>query len=203
MTSPIPHDVVDRIAAALAATDRLIARVSADQWSAETPCPDWNVRTLVNHLVGGLRIYAAELTHTDAGRAHEDDWLGDHPIAAYRGAARAVLAAWRSPGAMSATLDLSVGRMPAPMAAVIELTEIVVHGLDLAVATGQEDAVDEKQAAAQLELMTGMGIDAFRVPGVFGPALPAPETAPVHLRLLAFLGRDVVPAQVSAGSAGR
>ncbi len=191
MTSPIPHDVVDRIESALAATDRLVAGIHPDQWDAETPCTDWDVRTLVNHLVGGLRIYAAELTSTDAGREHEDDWLGDDAIAAYRDAASAVLAAWRSPGAMSAVIDLSVGRMPAPMAAVIELTEIVVHGLDVAVATGQEDAVDEEQAAALLELMTGMGVDAFRVPGVFGPAVPASGAAPAHLQLLAFLGRDV------------
>jgi uncharacterized protein (TIGR03086 family) len=191
MTSPVPHDVVDRIESALAATDRLVAGVRPDQWSGETPCPEWDVRSLVNHLVGGLRIYAAELTHTDAGQEHEDDWLGDDPAGAYRDAARSVLAAWRSPGAMCAVIDLSVGRMPAPMAGVIELTEIVVHRLDVAVATGQEDAADEGQAAALLELMTGMGIDAFRVPGVFGPALPAPETAPTHVRLLAFLGRDI------------
>jgi uncharacterized protein (TIGR03086 family) len=92
---------------------------------------------------------------------------------------------------MSAVIDLSVGRMPAPMAAVIELTEIVVHGLDVAVATGQEDAVDEQQAAALLDLMQGMGVDAFRVPGVFGPELPTSESAPAHARLLAFLGRDL------------
>jgi uncharacterized protein (TIGR03086 family) len=104
---------------------------------------------------------------------------------------------------MSAVIDLSVGRMPAPMAAVIELTEIVVHGLDVAVATGQEDAVDEEQAAALLELMTGMGVDAFRVPGVFGPAMPASQDAPAHVRLLAFLGRDVTPAEVGAASDGR
>jgi uncharacterized protein (TIGR03086 family) len=191
MTPPIPHDVVDRIQSALAATDRLVAGVRDDQWTAPTPCSEWDVRTLVNHLVGGLRIYAAELTGTDAGQEHEDDWLGDDPVGAYRDAARSVLTAWRSPGAMSVTVSLGIGRMPAPMAAVIELTEIVVHGLDVAVATGQEDDVDEEQAAALLKLMQGMGVDAFRVPGVFGPELPASDDTPPHVRLLAFLGREV------------
>jgi uncharacterized protein (TIGR03086 family) len=191
MTSPFPPDLVDRIESALAATDPLVAGVRADQWTATTPCAGWDVRTLVNHLVGGLRIYAAELTHTDAGRAHEDDWLGSEPVGAYRDAARDVLAAWRSSGVMSTTVSISLGQVPAPMAAVIELTEIVVHGLDLAVATGQEGDVDEDQASALLDLMTTMGIDAFRVPGVFGPALPAPDEAPAHVQLLAFLGRDV------------
>src|SRR4051794_28053432 len=172
MTSPIPHDVVDRIENALAATDRLVAGVRPGQWGLPTPCPEWDVRTLVNHLVGGLRIYTAELTGTDAGQDHEDDWLGDDPAGAYCRAARSVLTAWRSPDAMSRTVSLGIGRLPAPMAAVIELTEIVVHGIDVAVATGQEDAVDEEQAAELLDLMTSMGVDAFRVPGVFGPALP-------------------------------
>jgi uncharacterized protein (TIGR03086 family) len=191
MDAPLPHDLVDRIEAALAATDPLVAGVGADQWTSATPCPDWDVRTRVNHLVGGLRIYAAELTGTPPGRAHEDDWLGEGPVGAYREAARAVLTAWRSPGALTTTLSLSIGAVPAPLAAVVELTEIVVHGADLAVATGQERSVDQAQAGALLELMTGMGIDAFRVPGVFGPPRPAAEGAPAHLRLLAFLGREV------------
>jgi hypothetical protein len=65
------------------------------------------------------------------------------------------------------------------------------HGGGHGSATGQEDAVDEEQAAALLVLMQGMGVDAFRAPGVFGPALPASDDAPPHARLLAFLGRAV------------
>src|SRR5919202_2903813 len=93
------QDVVGDINVALAGTGRLVAAVGADQWSAPTPCEGWDVRTVVNHVVGGMRIYAAELTGTDAGGEHEDDWLGDDPVAAYRDAATQVLAAWRSPGA--------------------------------------------------------------------------------------------------------
>ena len=59
---------------------------------------------------------------------------------------------------------------------------IVVHALDVAVATGQEDAIDEEQAAALLELMQDMGVDAFRVPGMFArrcrrPACTRPRAA--------------------------
>src|SRR3954467_7682388 len=127
MTTPVPNDVVDRIESALAATEPLVAGVRADQWTAATPCAGWDVHALVNHLVGGLRIYAAELTHAEAGQAHEDDWLGNDPVGVYRDAAGAVLAAWRSPGVMSTVVSISLGQVPAPMAAVIELTEIVVH----------------------------------------------------------------------------
>jgi uncharacterized protein (TIGR03086 family) len=185
------QDTIDDIELALAATGRLVAGIDGEQWTAPTPCEGWDVATVVNHVVGGMRIYAAELTGTDPGGAHEDDWLGDDPLAAYRDAATRVLAAWRTPGAGQRTVGLSFGAVPAPLAAVVELTEIVVHGLDVAVATGQEDAVDQGQAERLLALMTGMGIDSFRAPGIFGPEQPAPAGAPAHRRLLAFLGRTV------------
>jgi uncharacterized protein (TIGR03086 family) len=184
-----PTDVVDALEAALATTGTLVAGIAPTQWSAPTACPGWDVRALTNHLVGGLRIFTAQLTGTDAGGEHEDDWLGNSPAAAYTAAAAAVLAAWRAPGAMDRTLSISLGDVPAPLGAVIELTEVVVHGLDVAVATGQEDRVDAEQATALRELMLDMGMDSFRVPGVFGPTVPAPTDAPAHRQLLAFLGR--------------
>jgi uncharacterized protein (TIGR03086 family) len=191
MNPAVPTDVVDRLAAALTTTGALVAGITATQWNDPTCCPGWTVRTLTNHLVGGLRIFAAQLTGIEAGGEHDDDWLGGAAAPAYSDAAAAVLAAWRAPGAMDRTLHISLGPVPAPLGAVIELTEVVVHGLDLAVATGQTGRVDDDQAAGLHRLMRDMGVDAFRVPGVFGPAIDVPATAAAHQRLLAFLGRDV------------
>lgn len=189
--APADVDVIDALEAALATTGTLVAGIAATQWSAPTPCPGWDVRTLTNHLVGGLRIFTAQLTGIHAAGEHEDDWLGDSPAAAYTAAAAAVLAAWRTPGVMARTLSLSLGDVPAPLGSVIELTEVVVHGLDVALATGQEDRVDAGQSIALHELMLGMGMDPFRVPGVFGPAVPVPADTPAHRQLLAFLGRQL------------
>jgi uncharacterized protein (TIGR03086 family) len=113
--SPVPADVLDRLESALAITGALVADIAPTQWRAPTPCPDWDVRMLTNHLVGGLRIFAARLTDIEAGGEHEDDWLGEDPVAAYRAAADAVLAAWRSPGALTRTLTISLGPVPAPL----------------------------------------------------------------------------------------
>lgn len=156
-TAPADGEVIDALEAALATTGTLVAGIAVTQWSAPTPCPGWDVRTLTNHLVGGLRIVAAELTGTDAGREHEEDWLGASPAAA---AGTAVLAAWRTPGMMTRTLSISLGDVPAPRGAAIELTEVVVYGLDVAVATGQEDRVDAGQATALHELMLGQRLTA-------------------------------------------
>jgi uncharacterized protein (TIGR03086 family) len=101
---------------------------------------------------------------------------------------------------------ISLGALPGPMAAVIHFTEILVHGVDLAVANGQEDRVDERLCEDLLAMTHGMGgIDAYRLPGVFGPEAAAPAEAPAHRRLLAYLGRTLWPSgrTDSAGRRGR
>jgi uncharacterized protein (TIGR03086 family) len=185
------QDTVDQIEQAVVMTGGIVDAIAVDAWDRATPCDEWSVRDVVNHVVGGMRIYAAELTGTAAGGAHEDDWLGDDPQSAYRDAAVRVLAAWRTPGAEHCLINLSFGQVPAPMAAVIELTEVLVHGLDVAVATQREDLIDQDQCAALLATMTAMGVDGFRTPGIFGPQAAVDLDALPHQQLLAFLGRTL------------
>ncbi|MBL7489974.1 TIGR03086 family protein [Frankia sp. AgB1.9] len=185
--------VIDQIDRALDVTATVVKGITGDQLTAPTPCPGWDVRTELNHLVGGMRIFAAELTATDAGGEHEDDWLGTDHHAAFATAAALDRAAWQRPDALDTTVRLGFGPTPGPVAALIHLTEVLAHGADLAVATGQESLLDEDACAGLLAIMTGMDFDAFRRPGMFGPAVPAPRDAPAHRRLLAFLGRTLPP----------
>jgi uncharacterized protein (TIGR03086 family) len=178
---------------ALAATGRIVAGVTPDQWALPSPCVDWDVRQVTNHLVGGLRIFTAQLTDETVPGDHDGhDWLSPSPVDAYDAAAELDQKAWRGEDADLRVFDLAFGRVPAAMALVVHLTEVVVHGLDLAVATGQEHLVDEELAARLLATMRAMGTDAFRVPGIFGPELTAAEAAPAHRQLLAYLGRDLL-----------
>ncbi|WP_157845374.1 TIGR03086 family metal-binding protein [Kitasatospora phosalacinea] len=194
MTRPA---VVRRIGRALAMTGTVVEATDVgDGWSAPTPCPGWDARTTLNHVVGGMRIFAAELTGTDPGGEHHDDWLGTDPTGAYRAAAEADRAAWQHAAATDADLAeakvrLGFGPVPGPMAALIHLTEVLVHGVDLAVAIDRTDLVDQHLCQDLLTCMQQMDMDAFRRPGMFGPERPASESAPAHARLLAFLGRRV------------
>jgi uncharacterized protein (TIGR03086 family) len=184
--------VVDQIEQAIDATAGIVNAIGEAQLSLPTPCAGWSVRTELNHVVGGMRIFTAELTETAAGAEHEADWLGADPWTAYAQAATADRQAWRAPGALDRTVHISLGALPGPMAAVIHLTEVLVHGVDLAVATGREDLVDDQQCKELLVVMHEIGgVDPYRVPGVFGPEVTVPDGAPVHRQLLAYLGRTV------------
>ncbi|MEW1829312.1 TIGR03086 family metal-binding protein [Streptomyces sp. NPDC088196] len=112
-------------------------------------------------------------------RASAHHWLGADPKGAYAEAAEVDRAVWNRPGALDTTVHISLGALPGPTATLIHFTEVCVHGVDLAVATGQQAVLDEELCAELLSVMRGRGgFDAFRVPGVFGPEVqPAPGAA--------------------------
>jgi len=182
--------LVDRIDSAIAMTTAVVDGIGPDQFAAPSLCAGWDVRAELNHLVGGMRIFAAALGGPPAGADHDADWLGGDPRPAYLEAATADRAAWRRPGALDTTVHISLGALPGPMAAVVHLTEVVVHGVDLAVATGQQQRIDQRQCADLLTTMHDMGgMDPYRRPGMFGPEQPAPAEALPSWQLLAYLGR--------------
>jgi uncharacterized protein (TIGR03086 family) len=184
--------ILTQIDLAIRITGAVVEAIGDDQWTQPTPCPDWDVRAVTNHLVGGLRLFAQALAGGVGFSEGDVDWLDDDPKHAYREAARVVGAAWHDTGALDQTLTISLGPVPGQLAAVIHLTELVVHGVDLAVATEHEHLVDQSLCSELLGLMEAMGgIDAFRLPDVFGAAVPAPADLSAHLRLLAYVGRSI------------
>ncbi len=170
----------------------ILVGLHGDDWGRPTACDDWDVRQVLNHTVGGMRIFAAELAGHGPVADHESDWLGEDPVAAFETAAAADRAAWRGPLSPDQGVTISLGRLPLALAAVIHLTEIVTHGVDLAVATDQVHLLDEDLCGGLLGAMRGMGgVDAYRGPGVFGPEVPTAAPAAPHEQLAAYLGRDL------------
>jgi uncharacterized protein (TIGR03086 family) len=144
-----------------------------------------------------MRIFAAELTGTDPGGEHHDNWLGTDPAGAYAAAAAADRAAWQHAAPTDAdlaktTIRLGFGSVPGPTAALIHLTEVLVHGLDLALTADRADLIDQHLCEDLFARMRQVDMAAFRRPGMFEPEAPAPAGgAPAHVRLLLFLGRQV------------
>lgn len=183
--------IIDRIDHAIDTTSAIVGGITKAQLATASLCTGWTVRDELNHLVGGMGVFTARLTKAAPDREHHDDWLGEDPWAAFHTAAAADRAAWRSPGALTDPVELGFGVIPGEAAAAIHHTEVLVHGVDLALVTGQKGLIDEPACERLLGEMRAMDFSVFRKPGMFGAELPVVAGAAPHRRLLGFLGRAI------------
>ena len=129
--------------------DRVRA-VRADQLAGPTPCRDWDVTALLTHLIGGHEMFATALGQP----APPADATADQSVIVlatrYRTAAEASWEAFAAPGALQRVVALPIGEVPAEVALGMALTDAVVHGWDLAAATGQDSTIDDRVAGPLL-----------------------------------------------------
>jgi uncharacterized protein (TIGR03086 family) len=189
MTGP-----ADELALALDQTGQMVDGVHADQWDDRTPCAEWTVRDLVRHMVVGNQVFAAVLSGTPLAEAGTAALAAPPPAdlaAAFRESAGRLLAAFGQPGALEQVVTIPVGTMPGAAAARIRVVEMLVHGWDLAEATGQVTPFPE-DLAEQALAFTRPQLEALP-PGrsPFSPPQPVADDAPAILRLVACLGRSI------------
>jgi uncharacterized protein (TIGR03086 family) len=168
-----------------------VAEVPADAWSRPTPCSDWNVRELVNHVVGEDRWTPPLMdgqTIADVGTSLDGDLLGEDPPAAARAAAGAAVDAVERILPLDRPVHLSYGD-ESPQEYVLQLAaDHLIHGWDLAAAVGGTteldpdlvDAVTEWFAERE-ELYRAAGVTGARADGTGGGA---------QAELLRAFGRD-------------
>lgn len=176
---------------ALDGTGRIVAAIPADRWQAATPCPEWDVRGLVNHLVSG-NCWAAELgagaTIEGVGDRLDGDRLGAEPVAAYTASARAASDVFHRPAALDAPCAVSYGPVPGSVYAGHRFIDVLIHGWDLAIATGQDAMLDDDLVEACRQIAEPQA-ELLRASGAFGKEVTAPPDATAQARLLALLGR--------------
>ncbi len=164
-----------------------------DRLDAPTPCDEWNVRTLVDHMLAVQQMF---LAGPSGGRVAPPEGpppplVGDDPAAQYEDARKATLHAYSQPGVLEGTVKGTAGDVPAPAILGIAFCDQLAHGWDLAKATGQDTSVPEDLAAAAFAMMDGRISDDARGPGRnFKAAVVVPADASVQDKLLAYLGRD-------------
>ncbi len=178
---------------AIAQTETVVAAVSPAQFTLPTPCPEFDVRALLSHIVGGLTRIAliGEGADALARPARADDVPDDGWLAAYRAAAARAVAAWADDAMLDALVEVPWGKVPGRFALAGYVQEILVHGWDLARATGQETERDPE--LAQWALAGARRIlppenRGGEVP--FGPVVPVPPDAGPYAQLAAWLGRQ-------------
>jgi uncharacterized protein (TIGR03086 family) len=176
-------------------TTQVIENIPSDWYGNPTPCTDWTVRDLVNHITGGATMFAISAEQGSvpgdvAGELMGGDNLGDDPVGAWRVASRRALSAFDEPGVMEKNVALPFGEMPGAVALNIAVFDVATHATDLATASGQ--AIDDEELLeAALEIGKQVVGPEFRVPGVFDPEQPIGDDAPIADRLAAFAGRKV------------
>ncbi len=172
----------------------LVAGVRPGQWHGGTPCSEWDVRTLVHHLLYEQRWVPPlleGLTMEQVGDRFEGDLMGGDP-SAWPGLLAASIeeahAAVAQPGTLDRAVHLSYGDATGREYVTQLTTDLAIHAWDLARATGQDDALDSGAVALMLPWAEANS-DSLAGSGMFGSRVDTGPNAPDDVRLLGLLGR--------------
>jgi uncharacterized protein (TIGR03086 family) len=178
---------------ACAATEPVVAKVTPAHYGLSTPCTEWDVHDLLNHLVGTLAVGRALLRDEPPtvamgpGQLPPTDLVGDDPAAAYGREADALLGAVDA-GDFERIHATPLGEMPGAALGGFVVLDIVVHGWDLGRAIDVAPVIDDDLAGRLLGFAHASFAAMPRAP-VLGPEVSVPPDASATDRLVAYTGR--------------
>lgn len=134
-----------------------LRRIGAGDWVRSTPCSEWDVRALVNHVIGAnvryrLLLRGASLAQVEATR--HADHLGDDPAIAFEDTARAVIDCFRTDGVLARQFRHISGERTGRELLVMRILDLGVHSWDLATAIGVDATIDADVVAIALTATT-------------------------------------------------
>jgi uncharacterized protein (TIGR03086 family) len=174
---------------------QVVTGIGDDQLAAPTPCHGMTVADVLDHVDGlCLAFTAAAAKNLDAGRqapAADGSRLGADWRARIPGRLAHLAAAWRDEHAWAGMTRAGGIDMPGEIAGTVAIDEVVVHGWDVAVATGRGYSCDENLVLAAYGFaQAAVARSPQGTPGLFGPPVTVPDDAPLLHRLLGLTGRD-------------
>ncbi|GGU23736.1 TIGR03086 family metal-binding protein [Streptomyces lavendofoliae] len=189
----VPSTLLARHGEALDLFGARVHAVRADQWDAPTPCTEWTVRDLVNHLTAE-QLWVPPLvqerrTVEQVGDAYEGDVLGDDPVGAWDLAAARSRDAFLEKGALDRTAHLSSGPTPVPAYCSQMIADLVVHAWDLSRAIGADERLPRDLVDFAVREVSPYA-DSLADSGLFAPPVDPPRGADEQTRLLAMVGRE-------------
>lgn len=187
-------EIAERYRRRADAFEQKVAGVRPDQWGNQSPCAKWSARDVVDHIVA-MHGYML----MPVGRVLEP--VEDDPLAAFWGARAAVEAVLDDPALAAQECETPNGRMTVEdQIGQVVSDDLVLHGWDLARATGQDETMDPVDVQRLWTSTTAIPpdvIEKYRTPDafgpgieVFGPEIAVPEDAPLQDRLLGYIGRQ-------------
>jgi uncharacterized protein (TIGR03086 family) len=184
-------DVVAQLAAVLETVSCVVADLEPDGWAAPSPCEDWDVRGVVEHLAAVTSKFT-RFAEGEVGIIRQDrgDRLGGDPVVGFASIVHESRATWRAhPEAMTRVCHLPFGRFDGATAAGINLFDVVVHGWDVATAVGVAWPIDDRAVAMALDVCDLLVTDEARTAGQFGRPRPRTASTSAMRELLARTGR--------------
>lgn len=171
--------------------DRLVHDAGGDQWDDPTPCTEWTVKDLVNHLVGE-HLWAPLLldgkTVAEVGDRFDGDVVGDDPVTAWEQAGAGSRPAFHREAVLDGDVDTSGGATSATDYAWQMTMDLTVHGWDLARGLRVESRMPDDLARTLYDEFAPQ-VAGWQGAGIFAAPVDVPETAPPQDRLVALLGR--------------
>jgi uncharacterized protein (TIGR03086 family) len=168
---------------ALGVAQQVIDAVDPSQFQLPTPCDEWNLRQLVEHMIAGNRRIAGDPP------ADGEDVIGDDLSAAYAAAAARAAATFEAPGGLDGTFKLSFGEVPGQVAVVARATDQLAHSWDLAKATGMSTDLSPAMYVTGLEVLRQRFAKFGRNPATYADEQQPPVGASAADRFAAFAGR--------------
>jgi uncharacterized protein (TIGR03086 family) len=175
-----------------AAFEQRLRLVGANDWPRPTPCSEWDVRALVNHVIGGNRRYTMLLRGASAesvNRTRTEDHLGADPVTAFTTTARELVAVFCEDGALIRIAHHPIGDRTGGHLLAMRVLDVTVHTWDLARALNVDATLDPD--AVEFALAHTEVIEAGREHGSFAtPTGPVPVATAPQARLLHMAGRS-------------
>ncbi|HEX6255979.1 MAG TPA: TIGR03086 family metal-binding protein [Euzebyales bacterium] len=184
--------LIERHRRATAGFGDLVHAVRSDEWGLPTPCAEWTVRELVNHVTAEnlwMPPLLSGATTDDVGDRFDGDVLGDDPLRAWDVAVAEALAALDAPGALSRAVHLSFGSTSADEYVRQLLADHLVHAWDLSQALDADGRLDDELVTACADWFDAVE-ETYRRAGVVGRREPVAVDADAQTRLLARFGRS-------------
>lgn len=193
-TPPGPDDPRFGFAAVTQAVGELLEATPADAVGKPTPCPEFTVKELSEHIILVMRRVAAigrgEHWSTIEPEPQDSGWAES-----YREAAHQVMEAWTDAAKLEGMYEVPWGEIPGGPLMYTYTAELAVHGWDLATATGADFAIDDDLLSGPLmaaKFIPAEGRDTPEMP--FSPVVDPGPDAPVLDQIAGWMGRDVLAA---------
>ncbi len=191
------QDPVDLYQRAITRAKEVVAHIRQDQIDSPTPCTEWNVHAVINHLIGGAELTTAgllgnafEFAPGTAESSYIAETYADKLSKAYQVESDAVLAAAGQSGALERVVPTIFGDMSMSQFLMAIATDQLVHTWDLAKATGQDATLDPTLVAVVYPMLkSGFG-EMGRQGGFIGPEVPVSDSAGLQEKMLGYMGRQ-------------